>query len=261
MANDSSTSNVILDETDDKNPRYIGASPNNYVQFYDSDIVWRIIGVFNGEVKLESNNNVGRKNWNDIYSNNWAESTLQQYLNGDEYYEKLSSETKLAINKNHVWNLGGIDSNFDKYTAQNTAQNLYTAERSTTVKYENPKSWLGRIALIYPSDFVFATSGGENTTRDQCINNSASENNEYWGINMECTKNDWLRLSPGAVWTLTPTYYSNGNIGAITLLLENRLSSDGIVHDYYIQPTIYLKSDTNYIQGVGSEQDPYIVKS
>ena len=39
------TDELKFDDTSDKNLRYIGANPNNYVKFNNE--LWRIIGVFN----------------------------------------------------------------------------------------------------------------------------------------------------------------------------------------------------------------------
>ena len=35
------------------NPRYVGKSPNNYVSFNNE--LWRVIGVFDGQVKIIRN--------------------------------------------------------------------------------------------------------------------------------------------------------------------------------------------------------------
>ena len=86
------------DNTPDQNIRYYGANPNNYVSFNNE--LWRIIGVFNDNVKLIRKDSLGWLSWdtsdesvNGGYGiNQWGESTyedgttyegsdLMQYLN------------------------------------------------------------------------------------------------------------------------------------------------------------------------------------
>ena len=63
---------------DGGNIRYYGASPNNYVYFNCSDYsnqssstceTWRIIGVFNGKVKLIRGSQIGKYSWDSIVIN------------------------------------------------------------------------------------------------------------------------------------------------------------------------------------------------
>ena len=84
---------------DDGNIRYYGANPNNYIYFNCSDYsnqtsstceTWRIIGVFDGKLKLIRNTIIGGLAYdydkNDdgtstTYDNNWHTATLQKLLN------------------------------------------------------------------------------------------------------------------------------------------------------------------------------------
>ena len=45
---------------------------------------------------------------------------------------------------------------------------LYEKERGTTVYSERPTKWTGKIGLMYPSDYGYATSGGSTTNREAC---------------------------------------------------------------------------------------------
>ena len=65
------------------NIRYYGASPNNYIYFNCSDYsnqssstceVWRIIGVFDGKVKLIRNESIGAYSWDNKDTTTGAES-------------------------------------------------------------------------------------------------------------------------------------------------------------------------------------------
>ena len=90
--------NLKIDNTKDQNVRYYGSNPNNYVSFNNE--LWRIIGVFNDNVKLVRKDSLGLLVWDTSESsvnhgwgiNQWGESTyedgslyegadLQVYLN------------------------------------------------------------------------------------------------------------------------------------------------------------------------------------
>ena len=131
------------DNTEDKNIRYYGSDPNNYVSFNNE--LWRIIGVFGNNVKLVRSEKLGNLSWDSSESsvnsgwgiNQWGESTyedgtsypgsdLMQYLNkmyygGTEvtcYGRNNNSTTTCPTNKlddasktlidNHIWNTGAI---------------------------------------------------------------------------------------------------------------------------------------------------------
>ena len=65
------------------NIRYYGASPNNYIYFNCSDYsnqssstceTWRIIGVFEGKVKLIRGSQIGPYSWDNKNTSTGAES-------------------------------------------------------------------------------------------------------------------------------------------------------------------------------------------
>lgn len=74
--------------------RYIGSSPNNYITYNDE--VWRIIGVFDGKIKIIRNDSIGSMPWDykksgvgssttDSGSNDWTDSQLMYMLNPTSY--------------------------------------------------------------------------------------------------------------------------------------------------------------------------------
>ena len=79
--------------------RYIGSNPNNYIKYNDE--VWRIIGVFDGRIKIIRNdiirnNSYGSTRWDykksgvgssivDYGSNDWSDSQLMYMLNPTSY--------------------------------------------------------------------------------------------------------------------------------------------------------------------------------
>ena len=103
---------LFIDPTVDKNVRYTGANPKNYVEFANTGELWRIIGVFNvkdstgkieRKIKLVRNESLGSYSWdatgnNDYGINDWTEADLMKELNGDYL------NTTLTANKNDWYN-------------------------------------------------------------------------------------------------------------------------------------------------------------
>ena len=106
-----------LMEDIDGNIRYYGASPNNYIYFNCSDYSnqsdstcekWRIIGVFDGKVKIMRNESIGDYSWDNKGTssgaetnngkNNWSDARLMKMLNagyesetgGSLYWNRLN---------------------------------------------------------------------------------------------------------------------------------------------------------------------------
>jgi hypothetical protein len=92
----------------DHNPRYIGLNPNNYVLFNNE--LWRIVGVFDGKIKLMRSQSLGTYSWDSSDSsingglgvNNWATSDLMHELNGDYLNYNLTSNTKWYNGANNL---------------------------------------------------------------------------------------------------------------------------------------------------------------
>ncbi|MDD4795766.1 MAG: DUF6273 domain-containing protein, partial [Bacilli bacterium] len=165
--------------------RYQGLNPDNYVSFNGES--WRIIGVFDdsthgiaGEnlVKIIRADSIGDYAWDSNYTNDWNNSSLKAYLNGD-YYNNLNQVSKSLI-ENVTWKLGGYD---DRNTT--TSSLAYTAERGTTVLSGRPTEGTGYIGLMYPSDYGYAV-----------INTSCSRTKtlyDYYDYD-ECHNQNWLYL-------------------------------------------------------------------
>lgn len=121
------------DNTTDKNIRYVGANPRNYVEFANTGELWRIVGVFNvkdstgkieRKIKLVRDESLGEFSWdatgNDNYGfNNWTEADLKNELNGDYL------NTTLTANKNNWYN-SYYDSTTKKPVLRQTGEFNYT---------------------------------------------------------------------------------------------------------------------------------------
>ncbi len=284
----SADSSMFASDDADKNVRYIGANPNNYIYFNCSDYnnqsdstceKWRIIGVFNNVtksdrtkeniVKIIRDESIGSYSWDytssDSYLNDWSNGTLQKLLNSGAYYNATigtyynnsttatnvdftSTGLKNDITRNAiesvVWNLGGVDS------PGLTVSIFYTAERGTTVYSGRPTTWTGKIGLMYPSDYGYATSGGSTTNRSTCL----STNLRNWNSYSDCYGNDYL-FNSTYQWTLVSR---SGNANYVFFVYTSGyVTGYGANYTIGVRPALYLKSDISVKSGNGTSSTPY----
>ena len=266
----SSDTSMFASDDADKNVRYIGANPNNYVYFNCSDYnnqsdstceKWRIIGVFNNVtksdgtkenlVKIIRDESIGDIAWDSNDVNDWSTATLQQNLNSGTYYTTTLKNvaTRNAI-ESVVWNLGGT-------SAYNilTASTFYTAERGTTVYSGRPTTWTGRIGLMYPSDYGYATAGGSTTNRTTCLSTALRN----WGGSevADCKNNDYL-FNGSYQWTLMP---SSGGVFRVLYVYSSGLVANFVVSNSRgVRPALFLKSNISIKAGTGESSSPYQLK-
>ena len=248
------TDELKFDNTEDNNLRYIGANPNNYVSFNNE--LWRIIGVMNNiddgtgtkETRLKIIRNEPYSEsiaWDTDNVNDWSTASLQEELNGS-YLENITSPSKEMI-EDAVWKLGGSSSYDDV-----TASMFYERERGTEVPSGHAAEWTGKIGLMYPSDYGYATSGGETINRETCLNTALWS----WSSSSDCKNNDWLYDGSIAHWTITSR--------SIYLNYVFIVYSDGSVANYIADnmvnaasPALYLTSNVKISGGEGTESSPY----
>ena len=259
---------VVLDEAD--NARYIGADPNNYVLFNCDDYnnpssstceLWRIIGVFSedthnrsGEklVKLIRSESIGNIAWDSGRVNDWTTASLQESLNGSYLSgttlgsgKGITSATSEMIEE-VTWKLGGAAS------STSASNGFYGYERGETVYSNHETIWEGKIGLMYPSDYGYATSGGSATNRISCLATALPNWDDY----SDCYNNDWLYDSSAVQWTLTPD--SSGSVFVLYVGTSGRVpSATYATRSYAVRPSIYLKSNIAISGGVGISSNPY----
>ena len=273
---------LFIDPTVDKNVRYTGAEPRNYVEFGNDGELWRIIGVFNvkdssgvtsKKLKLVRDESLGNYSWdtsgtsNSGYGiNEWNQSFLMNELNSDyidinktegttNWYNGVSFakngmyDYSKNIKNNFIdkiaevrWNLGGHSSHFV------STLNMYTYERGTA-HVTNPADkvprkdyWNGKIALIYPSDYGYAS------TNNACRNNMGNDNE------FDCKKDNWLYNNENQ-WTLSSR--SSDEIYVFYASIEGNLNLNRAFNDHCVRPTLYLKSDISIASGTGEKTNPY----
>ena len=151
---------------------------------------------------------------------------------------------------NANWNLGGSSTYNDV-----TASMFYEKERGTeTYQNSRPTTWTGQIALMYPSDYGYATSGGSITDRASCL----AKELYNWDSSSysDCKNNDWLYKSRTTQWTLTPySSYSRYAFYVSTLGRVHRVNA--ATSNYSVSPALYLSSNVKISGGDGSENSPF----
>ena len=268
---------LAYDGTVDNNLRYIGANPNNYVYFNCDDYnnpsnstceLWRIIGIFNenshgisGEklIKIIRSDSLGKIAWDSADTNDWSTASLQttlngDYLNGSGSYASsgIKNDTTRNMIANVTWKLGGSSTYKDV-----TPSMFYERERGTTVYSGRPTTWQGKIALMYVSDYGYATSGGATTNKDACLAKELYnwESSSY----SDCKNNDWIFNSTNQ-WTLTPYSITSGNVFDVNLtgyVYSNYFADDSSE----VRPSVYLTSNVSISGGDGTVNSPYTLKA
>ena len=254
----------------DNNIRYIGSNPNNYVYFNCSDYSnqsdstcekWRIIGAFKNMtkedgskadlVKIIRDDSLGNISWDSSNVNDWSKASLQTTLNGEYYngtYATGALKNDLTRNaiESVVWNLGGSDTDEDV-----TASMFYERERGTVVYSGRPTTWTGKIGLMYPSDYGYATSGGTTTDRATCL----SKELRHWNRANDCYSNDYLYKSSRSEWTLAPS--SSNPFFAFFLYFYGYVGFNGATISPEVRPVAFMKSNISITSGDGSSAGPY----
>lgn len=124
-----------------------------------------------------------------------------------------------------------------------------TVKRATT--------WTGMVGLLYPSDFGFATSGGDTLKRSVCLNTYLKS---WQGGNIECSNNNWL-FSGALEWTMMPTTYAEHADVVFSLAAAGGVGATNAMNDNRIRPTVYLKDSIQIISGTGEATNPYVLKA
>jgi len=313
------TTNLAYDETIDNNLRYIGASPDNYIDIGDRDasgniIPWRIIGVMNNvgdgngnsetRLKIIRSESIGGYSWDTSASsinggygvNEWSQSDMMKLLNpgfesesigGSLYWNRSSGNCYNGSNnantacdftssglsndaKSHIgealWHTGSngneatysniLTSKFYELEKSNNTGKICPSDEYCNDNVERTTSWMGLVGLMSPADYGYATSGGNNTNRETCLNTKLY-NWDGTGV-VECKNNDWLYNSNNTQWTITPSAYATGahpvfNVYQTGYVPEYYSASDA----FHARPTVFLKADTKIVSGTGSSIDPY----
>ena len=249
-----------ITDLDGGNIRYYGANPNNYIYFNCSDYsnqtsstceTWRIIGVFDGKLKLIRGSQIGKYSWdnkntstgaeNDAGKNDWTTARLMKLLNPSNYYKVDSNDNNLgqslyynsASGKCYSGqNNATVDCDFTSTGIKDTTRNMiaettyylggwnnvsvypnqiYEYERGTTV-------YTGRPTTPWTGKIALAYPSDYGYAADL---NQCKDKTLYDYDNRTCTSNNWMKAiitnnGSNTGWLLTPNSGSSNRAWYVT---------------------------------------------
>ena len=283
-------------DLDGGNIRYYGANPNNYIYFNCSDYsnqtsstceTWRIIGLFDGKLKLIKSESIGAYSWdnkdtstgaeNDTGKNDWTTARLMKLLNPSNYYKVDSNDNNLGQSLYYNSASGKC------YSGQNNAT-VDCDFTSTGIKNDETRNMIAETTYnlggwndtgVYPNEIYEYERGttvytGRPTTwtgkialaypsdygyaadLNQCKQTLANYDNST------CTSNNWMKAiitdnGSNHGWLLTP----DSSYSYVAWY------SQGNVGEYFTGaargavPVLSLSSKLGIESGDGSSSNPY----
>ena len=222
----------------DNSYRYSGANPNNYVCFGSNaetcpeDNLYRIIGVFDGQVKLIKATSYGSYAWDADNINSWDETTkpdIYTTLN-TTYYNTLGNEWSDLISLTS-WQVGG-------FSFVGNLEETFDIEVGTGQSgYEETM----KIGLMYASDYGYGASL-EKWTTGLYEENYGTDNWLYLG------SDEWL-ISRVSNNSSSAFYVSSTNGGSFSVIL--------VYGSRAIRPSFYLAPTVEFSGGTGTQSDPF----
>ncbi len=285
------------------NIRYSGADPDNYVYFNCSDYsnqssstceTWRIIGVFDGKVKLvrqipigtlswTSNSGTTINKWDPDTSNNYTGAAIMNLMNPG--YESLSANNSL------YWNAGSgncyTGSNLTTSSCDFTSTGLKNDETRNLISTEKYYLYCPASGELYADKLYVQERGGTNGSMYDGSDDSPSmSRNGYWEGKIgllypsdhaygatpgsctlplynwasACLNSDWLAYSE-VERLLTPSYkqskawYAN-KIGT----LAGHVKTDDAAEAKNVRPVLYLYASQEFTSGDGTSSNPFKLK-
>ena len=165
-----------------------------------------------------------------------------------------------------VWNTG---SNGSFYLGDNVkTAKFYELERSTNTgkictssndcndTVERTTTWTGKIGLMYPSDYGYATSGGSKLDRATCLDTNLYNWNDF----SDCKENDWL-FKKGLQWTLSSIAYSSAASFVFYVYPDGNVDDRAAAYGYGASPVGYLLPSVGVQGGDGSSSNPYTLSN
>ena len=270
--------------------RYIGSSPNNYITFNDE--VWRIIGVFDGRIKIIRNDTLGNMYWDykksgvgssttSYGSNDWTDSQLMYMLNPTSYTLKTGySLTDGKIydgSSNIIYQLGckpaSIAARATSYSCTSNTWSLNSTALSqiseATYYLGGSSSYSGHSAETYYA-FERGTTvySGRPTSWSGLVGLMYPSDYAYafangvddkcytdtYNCNTSTPSSSWLYKSLTYQWTVSP--FSGSARFVFCVRSPGNVSYIGANLSYGVRPVVYLRSDIK-LQGSGTSSEPY----
>ena len=284
---------------DGGNIRYYGASPNNYIYFNCSDYsnqssstceVWRIIGVFDGKVKLIRNTSIGNYSWDNkdkttgaesnYGKNDWTTARLMKLLNPSDYYTVDANDNGLGQSLYYNSGYGKCysgqnnattDCDFTSTGIKNDNTRNLIAEATwnlggwnTNSVYSNQMYGYERGTTVYPGrpttpwkgKIALAYSSDYGYAAEFGTDKCNSYLNKY--NDTTCTSNNWMKAVLGTPRTggllNNP---SNVGFNAWSMDSSGNVKTMAVCSTVGVSPVLYLNSGAEFKDGDGSASNPY----
>ena len=292
-------------DLDGGNIRYYGASPNNYIYFNCSDYsnqtsstceTWRIIGVFDGKLKLIRGSQIGKYSWDNKKTstgeesssgkNDWTTARLMKLLNPVDYY--INDNNDKDSEGNYLGYSLYYNSTSGKcYSGQNNAT-VDCDFTSTGIKNDETRNMIAETTYnlggwntftVYPNEIyeyergttvytgrlqtwtgkialAYPSDYGYAADLNQCVNKQLNKYNDS-----TCTSNNWMKSiitnnGSNPGWLLTP--HSNYSYIAWGVILSGIMGGNRAYYSSYgAAPVLYLSSELEIESGDGSSGSPY----
>ena len=233
---------------------------NNYVCFGSTESVcpeenmYRIIGVFNNEIKLIKSNSIGEYPWrvdelaSDAYD--WGASDMVDTLN-ITYLNNFSSEWSDLIAP-HNWKVGKL--NIDDFYTVNPLRVTFDYELGA---FSSGETYSSKIGLMYLSDYLYSADSSNWDTNPESFGKdllpaiySSKKTNPY---------DSWLFLA-FAEWTITVGRGYDGVLRQFCNFVDGGFGLGFSSESLGVRPVFYLKSNVQYASGDGSIDNPYRIE-
>ena len=287
-------------DLDGGNIRYYGANPNNYIYFNCSDYsnqtsstceTWRIIGVFDGKLKIMRNEFIGNYSWDNKNTstgaedtegkNDWTTARLMKLLNPSNYYTIDSNDNNLGQSLYYNSASGKC------YRSSNNAT-VNCDFTSTGIKNEETRNMIAETTYnlggwnsfsVYPNEIyeyergttvytdrpttwtgkialAYPSDYGYAADLNQCVNKQLNKYNDS-----TCTSNNWMKAiitnnGGNFGWLLTPD--SSSSYSAWCVYFNGYVGNcNANVTNLGVMPVLYLSSKLGIESGDGSSSNPY----
>ena len=243
------------------------------------DNLYRIIGVFNGQVKLikydyakptvlgedgdyfdtlttsfwsgmrRNADTIYRYHWNGPTSsggtetNTWSASRLNTVNLNTNYWNYLTSDWQGKV-ANTEWQVGGN-------TYANIAQvSVKTAYANEIISQVENITYEDEIGLMYVSDYMYAVDPSDWT---KLGNDSSDVSNDYRGAK----GNNWMYMGDNE-WTITRIADTTVDVFTLVRFGNVHYNTLGAVDVLNLRPVFYLNSDVQIYEGhSGTQSDPF----
>ena len=206
-----------------------------------------------------------------LYWNNQSGKCYNSNNNGTTScnFTSIGIKDKLkTLISDAVWNTGSQGTNSWTSASGGLTKHFYAYERSSNTGkicssgnycndvVERATTWTGKVGLMYPSDFGYATSGGSTTDRATCLNTVLNS----WGDSSvsDCKNNDWL-FNRSYQLTLSPNAFSSHATHVFDVRSGGYVTNGSAGSHGAVLPVGYLLSNVGVQSGDGSSGNPFIL--